>query len=52
MSGIAHGAVAEFNKLANSNSIKIPCEFHVIHIAWMSFQNNAFGKLDAHSGIS
>ena len=52
ISEIAHGAVAEFNKLANSNSTRIPCGLHVIHIAWMSFQNNAFGKLDAHSGIS
>ncbi len=36
MSEIAHGAVAEFNKLANSNSTRISCGLHVIHISVLS----------------
>ncbi|CAB4406047.1 unnamed protein product [Rhizophagus irregularis] len=46
------GAVAKFNKISQSQSFRIPCGLHAVHIALMNFENAAFGKIDAIKGLS
>ncbi|RIB11750.1 hypothetical protein C2G38_2042420 [Gigaspora rosea] len=49
MSGHVNGAIVKFNKLANSNSIRIGSGLHIINIVFTNFKNEAFGRV---SGVS
>ncbi|CAB5390587.1 unnamed protein product [Rhizophagus irregularis] len=39
-------AIAKFNKISQSQSFRIPCGLHAVHIALMNF-----GKIDAIKGL-
>ncbi|RIB05445.1 hypothetical protein C2G38_596117 [Gigaspora rosea] len=49
MSGHVNGAIVKFNKLANSNSIRIGCGLHIINIVFTNFENEAFGCISGFS---
>ncbi|CAG8531225.1 754_t:CDS:1 [Acaulospora morrowiae] len=52
MSSLDRGAIAQFNTLVDTNSFRISCGLHAIHITMMNFENIAFGKIISPSGLS
>jgi fumarate reductase subunit C len=52
MSGSKGGAVINFNQKCETNTIRIPCSLHAVHIAAITFDNTVFGKISSPSGLS
>ncbi|RIB20651.1 hypothetical protein C2G38_2178764 [Gigaspora rosea] len=51
MSGNKKGAIVQFNKKANIDTVRIGCGMHVMHIVFLNFEE-AFGKLPSSIGFS
>ncbi|CAB4380068.1 unnamed protein product [Rhizophagus irregularis] len=52
MSGDKNGAIVLFNRLTGSNSVRIGCGLHIMHIVFNNFENAAFGKLPSAIGFT
>ncbi|RIA81646.1 hypothetical protein C1645_836670 [Glomus cerebriforme] len=52
MSDDHNGAIVLFNKMNESNSIRIGCGLHIMHIVFNNFEKVAFGKLSSTIGFT